>query len=99
MSHVVCEISGDGLVFTRDGSLAGIVSLRDGEPTIVCYGNQTQLTFNDIAIIMDNWAALEEMKEEKLNKAKLAKLAKPCPWCGTPHNPLGTPGRCGHCGY
>ena len=64
MNHVMCKLIGDHLEIWRGGKLIGTVDNReDPDPVITMYGclpdyNQT-LTFNDVEIIMDNWAQLK----------------------------------------
>ena len=62
--HVTCKLtSGRYLEIWRGGKLIGAVdNEKDDDPIITLYGNLSDynqtLSFNDLEIIMDNWAQL-----------------------------------------
>lgn len=72
MKNITCIIQKDRVGIFRDGKMIGIVAEVRGEPvlTLSCgYGvSSIQLSFNDLAIIEDNWNQMKEMVIELDNQ-------------------------------
>jgi hypothetical protein len=76
MNHVICTLHPEvnEVHIRRDGEVIGLVQKTDVDPLLVFFvpfpdsEGLVRLTFNDIAIIQDNWVALQELrgKNEKV---------------------------------
>jgi hypothetical protein len=65
MKNVVCTLTDDGLFVYRGKHLFATVQELNGEPTIqfIFSSRPLQLTFDDIAIIQDNWNMMKELNQ------------------------------------
>lgn len=76
MNHVTCIIQNDRVEIFRGRSMIGtVVAIGDEEPVITIFSNPDgvqPLTFNDIAIIQDNWNQCEEMLKKRLTSPENA---------------------------
>lgn len=70
MKHVTCQIRNDRVEIFRGRDMIGtVVAIGEDEPVITIFSNPDgvqSLTFNDIAIIQDNWNQCEEMLKKRL---------------------------------
>jgi hypothetical protein len=72
MKHVSCVLYPDRVkVYDEKNALIGYVQDTNDGPAYFQYVPRT-ITFNDMAIIQDNWAAWEEMYKKDLTKPENA---------------------------
>lgn len=71
MKHVTCQIQNDRVEIFRGRDMIGtVVAIGEDEPVITIFSNPDgvqSLTFNDIAIIQDNWNQCEEMRNKRIS--------------------------------
>ncbi len=76
MNHVTCIIQNDRVEIFRGRHMIGtVVAIGVDEPVITIFSNPDgvqSLTFNDIAIIQDNWNQCEEMLKKRLTSPENA---------------------------
>lgn len=83
MNHITCIIQNDRVEIFRGRRMIGtVVAIGEGEPAITLFpdiygGSHGQcenitLTFNDIAIIQDNWNQCEEIVKKRLTSPENA---------------------------
>ena len=74
MNNFYCTIINDRVEIFRGRKMLGtVVQIGEGEPTLTvfCQADGVQeFTFNELAIIQDNWNQCQEMINERLTKRK-----------------------------
>jgi hypothetical protein len=68
MNHVTCTFEGNQVKIYRNDKLIGFVTEVSGEPMITVFADINHLqtfTFNDIAIIQDNWNVFSGLRGSK----------------------------------